>query len=345
MTMNLYSYEQMKAVAQLAATLRGEADPKRSHSQNLSRALLLHCGHPNAQQAADDLISGIDAYRALYRQTAGHTPQQILADGLDRLMIGMEEEEQRSLLSDLLGCSARLTGTAQPEPAVSDIDTLRKAVVDHYTRYSLPDTLDALGELPFTLRSQLTTGALLEALEDSENTIYTALALYITQQRGALPGQDSPAAVGAKAAASAEAQKTMLARARNRLGAVLADEQLQVILATLAVVLLTVLVAGAAVTLQSVLRTQFIQLYGTANLAYLFPTVYCVGGVWVMAYVMWHYTAGTLITELNLLDEWAAAWQKFTVWYHQAAEDARLFADESTDEDACVDDELFGYYF
>lgn len=340
MTAKLYPFEHLNHARDLAAQMQREAVASQTLCQNLADALSLRCDLPDPRQAAYDLLTGIEVFYAQYETAQPKTPAAILDEGLEQLLHDLPADEQTELLHALLAANAAQCGAAQPDAPDADPQQLRRAVVDRFCRYSLPTALDHWEEIPTPLLRDSAYAPMMAKLKDAETTAYTALALYVLQLRGELPGQDTPAAVGAVTAATAEAFAAMLQQQDE---AAERKHRLQVIAATLAVVLITVLAVAGTAALCQMLRSEFIDLYGKARGAYLFPTIPVCSGFVLMALMIWYFTAGDLIEQYDLVNEWASGWRRLC-----ARLDEWLEADSADlcgGSDADIDNDDWLYYF
>ena len=211
MSMDKFTKEQIARASALAQELRSETNPQLTIEQNLENSIRMRIQDVDAKNVVTEINKGILSFRELYGKAAETDLANVIKEELDKLLLNMDEEQQRESLTNILRCCASATGQEIPTDQEYDLEVLREAVCIYFSEYSLVHMIgeDMLVEELDAEQIQ----KLLAASEEAYQEEYAAVAMYLLQVTGdvaQIPETLTPEEIGIMTAASIAAKNSYL---------------------------------------------------------------------------------------------------------------------------------------
>ena len=176
-----FENEQMEAARVLAEQIHGEIDPAMSVKQNMVRSLQMRTTDVDAETVVNDLCEGIASFHKAYEDAKAQGLEAMIAENLDKILEGMEEEQQKALLMGILKSCAEASGAEVPEGMT--LETMKQSACYCIGQFGLALT----GSEAFEQMAQLdeeALNAITEATANAQEEEYVALAMYLLQTTG-----------------------------------------------------------------------------------------------------------------------------------------------------------------
>lgn len=198
-----FTKEQIANAVRLAEELRSETETQLSVKQNLVNSIRMRVQDVDAENTVEEISKGIKTFHELYGRAVERDLPSVVREEMDKLLVDMDETQQRTVLTNILKCCGAATGQEFPEDKVYKLDVLREAVCIYFSEYSLVHMIDT-DTFPQELDAEQFQ-KLTAASEVAYQEEYVAVAMYLLQTAGEveqIPANLTPGEIGTMTAAS-----------------------------------------------------------------------------------------------------------------------------------------------